>query len=125
MISVISGGSFKNIEKFLTTMDNGDAFNFLEEYGRQGVNALALATPVYSGLAANSWSYDVSSKRGIYTITWSNYDVENGFPVAIMLQYGYATGTGGWVEGRDYINPAIFPVFNQIADDVWERVRNA
>jgi hypothetical protein len=125
MISIVSGGSFANIERFLNTMKTGDSLSFLDEYGRQGVDALSSETPVDSGLAAASWSYDTSSKGGVYTITWYNDDVENGFPVAIMLQYGYTTGTGGYVAGRDYINPAIQPVFDKIANEVWERVKNA
>lgn len=93
---------------------------------RRGVQALARATPVESGLAAQSWSYTIDQRgqNGI-TITWHNTDIENGFPVAIRLQYGYATGTGGYVAGVDYINPAIRPVFDAIADDVWKAVTSA
>jgi len=89
------------------------------------VAALASATPSDSGLAAASWGYEVSSKGGSHSITWTNTDVESGFPVAIMLQFGYATGTGGYVAGRDYINPAMRPIFDQIAYKVWRAVTSA
>jgi hypothetical protein len=90
-----------------------------------GVDALANAVPKDSGLASQNWGYEVSQNGGGVRITWTNSDIENGFPVAIMLQYGYGTGTGGYVQGRDYINPAIRPVFDQIANTVWKAVTSA
>lgn len=125
MISFQSSGSFKNIEAFLNAMAKLDILAILTAGGQEGVNALARATPTETGLAANSWGYTVSGGRGLYTITWTNSDVENGFPVAIMLQYGHGTGTGGYVAGRNYINPAIQPVFDKIADRVWRAVMSA
>ena len=125
MISATSSGSFKNTEQFLKAMQKFDMAPILEKYARQGVQALERATPADSGLAANSWYAEVRVSKGSASITWFNHDVENGFPVAIMLQYGYATGTGGYVQGRDYINPAIQPIFDQIADAVWKVVTNA
>lgn len=125
MISFQSSGSFKNTEAFLNAMAKLDILAILTAGGQEGVNALARATPTETGLAANSWGYTVSGSRGLYTITWTNSDVENGFPVAIMLQYGHGTGTGGYVAGRNYINPAIQPVFDKIADRVWRAVMSA
>ena len=85
--------------------------------------ALASATPVDSGLTASSWSYEITNKDGIATISFRNSNIQNGVPIAIILQYGHGTGTGGWVEGRDYINPAIQPIFDQIANDAWKEVK--
>lgn len=125
MISLESKGSFKNAEAFLNYMKKDDIFAALDRYGKEGVAALSAATPVDSGLAASSWYYEVTKARGSYSIEWLNSDVENGFPVAIRLQYGYGTGTGGYVQGRDYINPALRPVFDRIANDVWKAVTSA
>lgn len=124
-VSMSTSGSFKKTESFLRTMQKKDIFAALEGYAQEGVRALQAGTPVDSGLAASSWGYEVRKSRGTYTITWTNSDVENGFPVAIMLQYGYGTGTGGYVAGRDYINPAMKPIFDQIADKVWKAVTSA
>jgi hypothetical protein len=118
-------GSTKNTESFLHKLAKLDISSVMESCGRLGVNALAHATPVDSGLASQSWDYEVSSSGGQVQITWTNSDDENGFPVAIMLQYGYGTGTGGYVQGQDYINPAMKPVFDQIADKVWKAVTSA
>lgn len=87
-----------------------------------GVNALSNATPVESALTASSWYYEVESRRGYHSIRWYNSNVNQGVPIAIILQYGHGTGTGGYVRGRDYINPAIRPVFDQIANEVWKEV---
>lgn len=125
MIRVESKGSFAKTEKFLYAMQKAEAFRILNKYGKEGVNALAAATPVDTGLTADSWEYEVVYKNGRYSIIWSNTNVETGIPVAILIQYGHATGTGGWVEGMDYINPSIKPLFDKIADNVWERVKNA
>ena len=99
--------------------------NILEHYGQVGADALARATPVRTALAASSWTYKVSQNGSGYTITWSNNNIENGFPVAIMLQYGHGTGTGGYVQGIDYINPALKPVFDKIIDDIWKAVQSS
>lgn len=125
MISFTTGGSTAKLESFLRAMQKLDIIGILRANGAKGVHALANATPVDSGLTAASWGYQVSAKNGVYTITWTNSDNEGGFPVAIMLQYGYATGTGGYVQGRNYINPAIEPVFTAIAVDVWKAVTSA
>lgn len=124
-ISFTSRGSFNNMERFLQKMQVLDIRAALEPYGQMGVQALRDATPRDSGLAAESWDYNISTRNGRTTIAWTNSDNENGFPVAIMLQYGYGTGTGGYVQGRDYINPAIKPIFDQIANAVWKVVTSA
>lgn len=124
MITVSSPGSFQKTEKFLSQMSKGDFFNFLEHYGAVGVDALSSATPVESGLTAHSWTYEVVKKPGQYSIVWHNTNVNDGLPIAILIQYGHGTGTGGWVEGRDYINPAIRPIFDQMADELWRQVTN-
>ena len=125
MISFEVSGSFKNTEKFLKTMKSGEIFKELNKYGQIGVEALSRATPVDSSLTAQSWTYEVINKSGKYEIIWKNTNVESGIPVAILIQYGHATRNGGWIEGRDYINPAIQPLFDKIAEDVWERVKRA
>ena len=94
----------------------------LASYAQFGVSALSSATPADSGRAKHSWDYEVSSSGGVHELIWTNSDVENGFPVVIRLQFGHGTGTGGYVQGRDFINPAIKPVFDQIADRVWKAV---
>lgn len=125
MISFTSRGSFTNMERFLLRAQTIDIRSLVEPYAQRGVEALKAATPVDSGLAANSWGYEIESTKDTVTIKWINTDIENGFPVAVMLQYGYGTGTGGYVQGRDYINPAIRPIFDGIADGVWKVVTAA
>lgn len=125
MIRIRSKGSFRNTEKFLETMDRREIFKSLEAYGREGVSALELYTPMDSGITAASWDFEVTETDSTYSITWSNSHVVAGMPLVIMLQYGHGTGTGGWVRGRDFINPAIQPVFDRIADEVWKEVVNA
>lgn len=122
MITFASKGDFAKTDAFLKRITNGNIYRALSRYGAQGVSALATATPVDTGLVATSWGYEVTHDGTGWTLTWTNHDVENGFPVAIMIQLGHGTGTGGWVAGRDYINPAIRPIFDQIADEVWKEV---
>jgi len=125
MITFTSKGSFRNTEAFLKRMSKGDIFSSLDHYGQRGVDALSNATPRESGLTAESWRYEIKKKRGLYQIIWYNSHLEDGRPIAILLQYGHATGTGGYVQGRDYINPAIQPIFDQIANDVWKVVTSS
>lgn len=125
MITFESTGSFENIERFFDRMTKDDIFGALEEYGRIGVIALSSSTPIDSGDTATSWRYAVKKERGAYSITWSNSHVVDGAPIAILLQYGHGTGTGGYVQGRDYINPALKPIFDKIATDVWKAVTSA
>ena len=96
--------------------------SILDKYGREGVAALASATPIDSGETANSWFYEISHDNGSATIAFCNSHINQGVPIAIILQYGHGTGTGGWVEGRDYINPAIQPIFDKIVEEAWREV---
>lgn len=126
MIQITSTGSFQNTDKFLNRMSSGDIFNALEGYAQRGVAALAAETPAESGLTAASWNYLVEKVGGNYTIWWTNSHVdESGTPIAIMLQFGHGTGTGGYVQGRDYINPAIRPIFDEIEQAVWREVTSS
>ena len=122
MISFRQKGDFSKLTSFLerakVTVHLGD----LNKYGRQGVAALASATPIDSGKTASSWYYKIENNKESATITFYNSNVQNGVPIAIILQYGHGTRNGGWVEGRDYINPAIQPIFDQIVDDAWREV---
>lgn len=122
MFSLSQRGSSKKTESYLESLLHLDIARVLEESGRAGVNALASATPEESGLSAHSWTYEVIVGSDYARLIWHNTDMESGFPVALMLQYGYATGTGGYVAGRDYINPAIEPIFKQIQDNVMKAV---
>lgn len=125
MIGIKTTGSFQGLDSFLKRASSGEQFAALERYGAIGVDALARATPQDSGRTANSWQFKVSRSRGLYSIEWFNTNVINGVNVAIILQYGHGTGTGGYVSGYDYINPAIRPVFDMIADNVWKEVTRA
>lgn len=125
MISITTSGSFDRTRKYLERLARGDFYRGLERYAQQGASALAGATPTDTGLAAGSWNYKIKISRSGCSITWTNTDVESGFPVSIMLQYGYSTGTGGYVQGRDYINPAMKPVFDQIEEAVRKAVTSS
>lgn len=122
MISFTTSGSFDRTEKFLRRILSGEIYRVVERYAQNGTNALREATPVDTSDTANSWYHEITVNSGGISITWSNSNVENGFPVAIMLQYGHGTGTGGYVSGRDYINPAIKPIFDEIERAVWQEV---
>lgn len=124
-ISFRSRGSTQHMDAFLASMQRLNIQSLVEPYAQMGVDALSAATPVDTGLAAASWFYEIISSGDSITIAWHNSDNEGGFPVAVMLQYGYSTGTGGYVAGRDYINPAIRPIFDQIANGVWKVVTSA
>ncbi len=122
MIEFKHKGSFKNTQKFLKNAQNVNLKKILEKYGEEGVQALASATPTKTGLTAKSWEYKIEINRGNISITWLNTNVVNGVPVAILLQYGHGTRGGGYVQGYDYINPAIQPIFDKIADTIWREV---
>lgn len=122
MISFRQKGDFTKLTRFLERAKDAVHLGDLDKYGREGVAALASATPVDTGLTAASWYYEVTNKNGTAKITFYNSNVQNGVPIAIVIQYGHGTGTGGWVEGRDYINPAIQPIFDEIANTVWREV---
>jgi hypothetical protein len=117
--------SGKRTEDSLLKLKSGDIFRAIDGEAQKGVRALASASPKDSGLASDSWDYVIERSGKSVTIKWTNSDVENGFPVAIMLQFGYGTGTGGYVQGQDYINPAMRPIFDSIADRVWKAVTSA
>lgn len=121
-ISFTSQGSFDKTEAWLKKMSKLKFDSILKKYGQMGVTALASATPVESGLTASSWSYEVVGNQQNFTITWTNSHVVEGANIAILLQYGHGTGTGGYVQGRDYINPAIIPVFDKIRDELFREV---
>lgn len=125
MFSIESSGSFKNLERFLGRASKGDMFAMLDPLAREGVSALANATPFDSGISAASWSYDIRKTGSSYSIAWTNNHVVDGRPIVILLQYGHGTGTGGYVQGRDFINPAIRPIMDRIANQVWKAVTSA
>lgn len=121
-MSYKASGSFDNVEAFLNRMSKEQMFASLNAYGQEGVAALARATPVDSGLTAESWTYEVVNKLGQHELIFHNTHMVSGVNVAILIQYGHGTGTGGYVVGRDYINPVILPLFEKIANDVWKAV---
>ena len=123
MIQVSVEGDYTNLKRFLQKDFVGDLRSTLESQARLGQAALAAATPVETGLTAASWGYEVETNRGGATITWTNTNIHNGVPIAIILQYGHGTGTGGYVAGRDYINPAIKPVMDSISTKVGEALK--
>jgi len=127
IVSFTHRGSFDKSEKFLNAMKNYDTMvrGIVEHNAQRGVEALRRATPKDSRLAAESWGYEIRQNRRGVIIAWTNIDIENGFPVAVALQVGYGTGTGGFVQGRDYINPAMLPIFEDISAEVWKAVKSA
>lgn len=125
MISFSHSGSFDKTTQFLRKIQKLDIDKIIRAQAEKGVRTLESATPKESGLAASSWGYVVQKTSTSVTIFWTNSDIENGYPVAVMIQYGHGTGTGGYVQGQDYINPAMRPVFDQIAQTVWKAVISA
>lgn len=122
MIKFSHKGDFSKLTRYLDDAKRAVKVRELDKYGREGVAALASVTPVDSGLTANSWYYEIENKGYSSTIRFCNSNIQNGVPIAIILQYGHGTGNGGWVEGRDYINPAIRPVFDEILKKAWGEV---
>ena len=118
-------GSFTKTEQFINRMKRREYLNVLDELGREGVQALRNATPVDSGKTAESWDYEIKRTRNCTEIIWTNSNINDGVPIAIILQYGHGTGTGGYVQGRDYINPAIQPIFDKIAEKAWKVVTSS
>lgn len=125
MIRFSSRGSFARTDKFLSKMSKGDIFRSLESNARKGVAALASTTPKDSGVTASSWDYEIRRSGKSYSIVWTNSHMAGRTPLVIMLQYGHGTGTGGYVQGRDFINPAIRPIFDEISESVWKAVTSA
>ena len=122
MITLEAKGGWDRTESFLKRAVRLNLAPRLQAAAAEGVAALAAATPKESGLTANSWTAEVTIGANGFTIEWQNTHVVSGVPIAIILQYGHGTGTGGYVQGRDYINPAIQPVFDKIADEIWKEV---
>lgn len=122
MIKIRQKGDFSKVTTYLIKAKKGIRLRDLDKYGKQGVAALSSATPVDTGLTASSWYYKIERSDSTISITFLNSNVQNGVPIAVILQYGHGTGTGGWVQGRDYINPALRPIFDKIADDAWKEV---
>lgn len=123
MISVRHKGQFEKLTKYLIKAKSVGKFDrILSKYGDRGVAALESATPRDTGVTASSWYYEIERGNGSVSIVFCNSNIQNGIPIAIILQYGHGTGTGGWVEGRDYINPALRPVFDNIAEQAWKEV---
>lgn len=121
-IRITTKGNYAKASKFLQDLRSIKVHHILEKCGQMGVEALAQATPVKTGKTASSWSYDLLETKSGYELIFSNSNFNKGVPIAVILQYGHGTGTGGWVEGRDYINPALQPVFDEIAKTVWLEV---
>jgi hypothetical protein len=124
MIKATGSGSFRNTQAFLQRVKNREQFRVLQKYGAMGVAALSNATPKESAETANSWYYEIQQRPGYFAIHWLNSNVEDPgrIPVAILIQYGHGTRHGGYVQGIDYINPAMRPIFDQMAADVWKEV---
>lgn len=125
MITVRQKGDFSKLTKYFERVKKAARVSVLEKYAKAGVAALSSATPVDSGTTAASWYYEIERQNGRVAINFCNSNINKGVPIAIILQYGHGTGTGGWVEGRDYINPALQPVFDQLAADAWREVTSA
>lgn len=122
MISFRHKGDFSKANKYFERVKEAAKISILDKYGRAGVAALSSATPVDSGETANSWSYEIKHQNESVIIEFCNSHFNEGVPIAIILQYGHGTGTGGWVQGRDYINPAIQPIFDEIVEEAWREV---
>lgn len=124
MIRAVGAGSTKRTEAYLDSIRPQKLFRDLDKFGRRGVDALRGATPVDTGDTRNSWSYEIEQTGSSISITWLNRDDTGGVSIVMLLQYGHGTGTGGYVAGRDFINPAIQPIFDQILDEVWKKVNH-
>ena len=122
MISFRQKGDFSKLNRYFERVKEAAKISVLDKYGQAGVSALSSATPMESGKTAGSWYYEIKRQNGSVSIEFCNSNINKGVPIAIILQYGHGTGTGGWVQGRDYINPAIQPIFDKIAEDAWKEV---
>lgn len=122
MIRFIQKGDFKKLNNFLERIKDIANKSQLDKYGMQGIEALSNATPKKTGKTSESWYYKINRKNNSLSISFYNSNINDGVPIAIILQYGHGTKNGGWVQGRDYINPAIQPIFDKIAEDAWKEV---
>lgn len=125
MISFKQKGDFSKLNKYFEKIKETVKLGELDKYGREGVAALASATPTDSGKTASSWYYKINRSKGIISIEFLNSNINEGVPIAIILQYGHGTRNGGWVQGRDYINPVVQPLFDKIAESAWREVTKA
>ena len=125
MLKLKVSGNFNNTNRFFNRMTSRSYINILNKYGQMGVKALSSNTPTDSGKTAASWSYEIHPSGGGYSIIWTNSNVNKGVNIALILQLGHGTGTGGYVSGRDYINPAIRPIFDAMPNAIWEEVTRA
>lgn len=125
MITFKHAGDFRKTKRFFKRASDANYGSNLDQYGREGVAALAAATPVESGETASSWYYEIRRSRGSFSIYWGNSHENDGVNIAVIIQYGHGTGTGGYVQGIDYINPAIRPIFERIAEDLWKEVTSS
>ncbi len=121
-ITVKQRGDFSNLEKFLNRVTKRNYLNILSRYGQMGVDALSAATPKKTGLTASSWTYEIEHNHETISIRWINTNENKGVNIALILEYGHGTRRGGYVRGRKYISPAIQPIFDQMADEVWREV---
>lgn len=122
MITIIQTGDFNKTEEYLSRLSKLELSQVLNKYGTLGVNALSNATPVDTGLTSESWYFTTETRRGYYSIIWHNRHMVNGKNIAVLIQYGHGTRNGGYVQGRDYIMPAMRPIFDQIAAEAWKEV---
>ena len=122
MIKFENKGEFSKTTNFLTNLKRSKLIKDLDKFGRKGVEALKSVTPINTGLTSNSWYYEIIEEKNSTKINFCNSNIQNGVPIAIILQYGHGTRNGGWVEGRDYINPAIQPIFDDIVNNAWKEV---
>lgn len=122
MIQCVVKGDFKKTRGFLKRIRDPDFEAILKPYAEEGVQALSSATPILTGKTAASWSYEIVKERGQISIFWTNSNFNENVPIAVIIEYGHGTGTGGYVQGRHYIAPAIRPVFDKIAEAAWKEV---
>ena len=122
MITLKQKGNFSKLNRYLERVKDAAKISILDKYGQAGVEALSSATPSDTGLTASSWYYKIERTKTSAAIQFLNSNINDGVPIAVIIQYGHGTGTGGWVEGRDYINPAIQPIFDEIANKAWKEV---
>ena len=123
MISFRQKGDFSKLNRYLERVKESAKIGVLDKYGREGVVALASATPVETGKTANSWYYEIKRQNGSVSIEFKNSNIKDGVPIAVIIQYGHLTGQGCWIEGIDYINPALKPVFDGIVNDIWKEIK--
>lgn len=125
IINLSSSGSFEHVIKFLEKIRVLDISKILNKYGKLGVSQLEKYTPKRTGLTASSWTYDITYSATHASVSWHNTNINDGVQIAMLIQYGHGTRNGGYVQGIDYINPALEPIFSKMADDAWEEIKNA